>query len=101
MFGWGPPPNNTDSYLYRGGPCAQQVLHFSGSANLKPLKTRHEGWTDLEVDDFSVCEGAACGCTPDESFYVFHAGEYREDKKRHVAGTAHLGTDCFYDSGSP
>jgi hypothetical protein len=88
QWGWGSGGVNTETHLYRGNPgCAVHLAELVGNASIKALATRHEGYADISADDTSGCEGM-CSCNPDVHVLVFRAGQYREDPKRFVQGTA-------------
>lgn len=86
-WGWGPMPVNVETHLYSGKRCAVHLATLPGNASVTALPTRHEGWADVSAGDTSHCEGM-CNCTPDVHVFEFHGGQYREDPKRHVEGTA-------------
>jgi len=91
IWGWGPIPVNNESHLYKGGTsCAVHLGELGGPTEVKTKSTRHEGYRDIVVRDYGICEGASGGCTPEIDGYIFHAGQYAIDPKQHVDGTVKL-----------
>jgi hypothetical protein len=65
--------------------CDKHLADIAGTGKLVAAKTVHDGFADIELEDYAACDGAPCGCVPGSALFVYRSGKYIEETSKRKA----------------